>query len=307
MAEVVTASTGALAGPETRGLRRWRRAKTAAPGPAEGAPKPLTRKQAWIRRAPLMPALIYMLVVTQIPFLVTLWYSFRGWNTIIPGSNKWVGLHEYSVVFSDPNFRSAVVNTVIITAASVIIATILATILAVMLNRKFFGRGFLRTLLITPFLVMPIATALLFKTTIFDPIFGLLDWALGPFGVHQVAWLSNQSVASVVATLVWEWTPFMMLIILAGLQSESVESLEAARVDGANALQAFVSITFPHLRRYIQLGGCSDRSTSFRLSVRSTRSPREAAATVRPPPTSRTTSTRWPSSSSTPRKRPRRG
>ena len=107
---------------------------------------------------------------------------------------------------------------------------------------------------ITPFVVMPVATALLFKTTIFDPIFGILDWVLSPFGVHHVNWIGTHSLAVVVAVLVWEWTPFMMLIVLAGLQSESQEALEAARVDGANAFQAFVTITFPHLRRYIELG-----------------------------------------------------
>jgi sorbitol/mannitol transport system permease protein len=109
-------------------------------------------------------------------------------------------------------------------------------------------------MLITPFLVMPVATALLFKTTIYDPIFGLLDWVLGPFGVHQVNWVGTHSVAAVVAVLVWEWTPFMMLIVLAGLQSESLESLEAARVDGANAVQTFGYITLPYLRPYIELG-----------------------------------------------------
>src|SRR4029077_15285615 len=75
-----------------------------------------------------------------------------------------------------------------------------------------------------------------------------------PFGVHQVNWIGTFAMPSVILVLVWEWTPFMMLIVLAGLQSESLEALEAARVDGANAFQSFVSITFPHLRRYIELG-----------------------------------------------------
>jgi sorbitol/mannitol transport system permease protein len=203
---------------------------------------------------PLMPALIYMIVVTQVPFLVTLWYSLRRWNTLTPGSNKFVWFDEYKLVFSDPTFRSAIWNTVLITASSVIISMILATGLAILVNRRFLGRGVVRTMLITPFLVMPVATALLFKTTIYDPIFGLLDWVLKPFGVHQVNWVGTHAVAAVVVVLVWEWTPFMMLIVLAGLQSEPLESLEAARVDGANAVQSFVFVTLPYLRRYIELG-----------------------------------------------------
>jgi sorbitol/mannitol transport system permease protein len=203
---------------------------------------------------PLLPALIYMIVVTQAPFVVTLWYSLRSWNTLTPGSNKFVWFDEYKLVFSDPTFRAAVLNTVKITASSVILSMLLGTTLAVLVNRKFVGRGIVRTMLITPFLVMPVATALLFKTTIYDPIFGLLDWVLSPFGVHQVNWVGTHSVAAVVAVLVWEWTPFMMLIVLAGLQSESLEALEAARVDGASTVQTFVWITLPYLRRYIELG-----------------------------------------------------
>jgi sorbitol/mannitol transport system permease protein len=248
MAEALT-TTDLPADPTVRGWRRRRSARPAGP-----APKALTGRRAWVRRAPLMPALIYMIIVTQVPFLVTIWYSLRSWNTLTPGSNRWAGLNEYKLVFTDPNFRSAILNTVVITGSAVILSMLLATSLAILLNRKFFGRGVVRTLLITPFLVMPVATALLFKTTVFDPIFGLLDWILGPFGVHQVNWIGSYATPTVVAVLVWEWTPFMMLIVLAGLQSESLESLEAARVDGANAIQTFLSITFPHLRRYIELG-----------------------------------------------------
>jgi polyol transport system permease protein len=233
--------------PADRGsaARRWQR------------PRPFASRRsrkAWTRRLPLLPALIYMVVVTQVPFLVVIFYSLRSWNTLAPGSNKFVWFREYGRVFSDPNFRHAALVTVEMTAAAVIISMLLGTALAILINRTFVGRGIVRTLLITPFLVMPIATALLFKTTIFDPIFGVLDWALSPFGVHHTNWLGTYAFPSVVLVLVWEWTPFMMLIVLAGLQSESVEALEAARVDGANALQTFTWITFPHLRRYIELG-----------------------------------------------------
>jgi sorbitol/mannitol transport system permease protein len=235
--------------PAGRGLpspaaRRWR----------SSAAEPSARRRAWIRRLPLMPALIYMIVVTQVPFIVTLWYSFRGWNGQVPGSNKFVGFGSYSAVLSDPMFRSAVLVTVEMTGSAVILSMLLGTALAILVNRKFRGRGIVRTLLITPFLVIPVATALLFFTTIYDPNFGILDWVLSPLGVGRVDWVGSYALVAVVAVLVWEWTPFMMLIVLAGLQSESLEALEASRVDGANAVQTFAWITFPHLRRYIELG-----------------------------------------------------
>lgn len=240
----VTPSTG----------RRFSAIRRRPAGSGEPGPPALSRRQRWKRRLPLLPALLYMLAVTQAPFVVTLIYSFRGWNTLSPGTNKWAGFREYKLLLQDPLFRSAAWHTIEVTGLSAIISMILAIIIAVLINRAFFGRGIVRTLFITPFLVMPVATALLFKTTIFDPIFGILDWVLSPFGVHHVNWLGVHSLGSVVAVLVWEWTPFMMLIVLAGLQSESQEALEAARVDGANALQTFVTITLPHLRRYIELG-----------------------------------------------------
>jgi len=212
------------------------------------------RAQAWKRRLPLLPALVYIVVVTQIPFIVTLWYSFRRWNLLIPGSNQFAGLAEYRAAFENPMFREAAWRTVEMTASSVVLAMLLGTGLAILVNRQFFGRGIVRTLLITPFLIMPVATDLLFKTTLYDATFGLLDWVLKPLGVGQVNWTGTHAVGSIVAVLVWEWAPFMMLIVLAGLQGENLEALEAAKVDGASSLKTFVYITFPQLRRYIQLG-----------------------------------------------------
>jgi sorbitol/mannitol transport system permease protein len=235
--------------PAGRGLpspaTRWKRSRASAPS---------ERRRAWARRLPLLPALIYMIVVTQAPFAVTLWYSFRRWNTLTPGSNRFAGFASYSAVLSDPAFRAAAVVTIKMTASAAILSMLLGTSLAILINRKFLGRGIVRTMLITPFLVMPVATALLFQTTIYDAVFGLLNYVLSPFGAGHTDWIGTHSVASVVLVLVWEWTPFMMLIVLAGLQSESLEALEAARVDGANALQTFVWITLPHLRSYIELG-----------------------------------------------------
>jgi sorbitol/mannitol transport system permease protein len=100
---------------------------------------------------------------------------------------------------------------------------------------------------------MPTAAALLWKTSVFNPVFGLLNWVLSPFGVHNVDWVNRFPMPSIVMVLTWQWTPFMMLIVLAGLQSQSPEVLEAARVDGATAWSTFRRITLPHLRQFIEL------------------------------------------------------
>ena len=188
---------------------------------------------------------------------MTLWYSLRELEHAWPGPNKFVGFPEYSLVFSDPTFRAAAlehrrddsVGGDPLDAPRNVARDPDQPQVRRPRDRSHDAHH--------PFLVMPVATALLFKTTIYDPIFGLLDLFLSPFGVHHVNWIGTYAVPSVVLVLVWEWTPFMMLIVLAGLQSERLEAIEAARVDGANAFQTFVWITFPHLRRYIELGAAA--------------------------------------------------
>jgi len=214
----------------------------------------VSRRERWLRRLPLLPALIYVVVVTQIPFVVTLWYSFQSyfWNSTAPA--HFTGLSNYSTVFTNAAFRDSLVRSVVMTATAVIAAMILGVALALLLDRKFLGRGVVRTLIITPFLVMPAAAALVWAYPMLDANYGLLNYLLAPFGVNHVAWLSVHALASVIVVMVWQWTPFMTLIVLAGLQSQPPDTLEAAKVDGAGALATFRELTFPHLRPYIELG-----------------------------------------------------
>ena len=221
------------------------------PPPPKPAPRKGGAKERWLRRAPLLPALIFAIIVTQVPFLVTLYLSTLSWNALRPGKRHFTGLGNYATVLTDERLRAALLNTVILTAGAVIFSMILGLILAILLDRKFVGRPVVRTLLITPFLVMPIAAALLWKHTILNPAYGLIN---GLFG-GQTDWISQYPKSAVIAVLVWQWTPFMMLILLAGLQSQSEDILEAARVDGANAWQIFRKMTLPHLRQYLELGG----------------------------------------------------
>jgi sorbitol/mannitol transport system permease protein len=226
----------------------------APPPKVEVRPRGMSRREAWQRRLPLLPALIYVVVVTQIPFVVTLWYSFQNYFFDVPGGAHWAGLSNYTTVFTNANFRASLVRSVVMTATSVIVAMILGVALAILLDRKFFGRGVVRTMVITPFLVMPAAAALVWAGPMLDPNFGLLNWLLQPFGVHHVAWLSTHALGSVIVVMIWQWTPFMTLIALAGLQSQPSDTLEAAKVDGAGAFATFRELTLPHLRPYIELG-----------------------------------------------------
>jgi sorbitol/mannitol transport system permease protein len=226
--------------------------------PVAGAPRVRARadrrRQGWVRRAPLLPALVFTIIITQLPFLVTLYYSLLSWSLVRPGSQHFVGFANYVDVFKDSQFRTTALNTVIMTVGTVLIAMVLGVLLALVLDRKFIGRGVVRTLLITPFLIMPVAAALLWKTTLLDATYGIVNFIFRPFGIGHFDWLSSFPLGSVMIEMIWQWTPFMMLLVLAGLQSQPKDILEAASCDGARPLAIFRELTLPHLRRYIELG-----------------------------------------------------
>ncbi|MFD4556961.1 carbohydrate ABC transporter permease [Streptomyces sp. NPDC058469] len=233
-------------------------ATTTAPlatSPTRTARQPSDRLRAWATRAPLLPALIFMIVVTQLPFVATLVISFFDWNALYPKARHFTGFNNYQQVLSDADLRHSVWTTVLLTVAVVLASLVLGLLLALLLDRKFRGRGFVRTLLIAPFLVVPVAAALLWKHVLYNPEYGLLNGLLHYVGGPQPDWISNNPLLAVEASLVWQWTPFMMLILLAGLQSRDQQQIEAAKVDGANDWQVFRYLTLPHLRRYLELGG----------------------------------------------------
>ena len=204
----------------------------------------------------MLPALIFVILVTQIPFAITIIISFMNWNAAYPDDIAFGTLQNYVTVFTDANLLKAVFVTVGLTVGVVLASALLGLGIALLLDRKFIGRGFVRTLMITPFLVVPVAAALLFKHAIFNPSYGLINGLLTTvFGENapQPDLMTSNPLLGIGIVLVWQWTPFMMLIMLAGLQSRPMDVYEAALVDGAGPWQTFRYITLPHLRRYIEL------------------------------------------------------
>src|SRR4051812_21837176 len=116
---------------------------------------------SWIQHNKFVaPALIFAIVVTQAPFLVTIWFSLQKWNLLRPENSRFNGIGNYFDLFQTSGFLTALVNTVILVTASVLISLLLGLLFAELVNSRFFGRGVVRTLLITPFLVMPVVAAL---------------------------------------------------------------------------------------------------------------------------------------------------
>jgi len=220
------------------------------------------RSDAWSRRAPLLPALIFTIILTQLPFIVTLVISFMNWNAYYPDERGFAGIDNFKRVFTDISMRRSVWVTIVLTVTVVLVSLLLGMLIALLLDRKFRGRGAVRTMMIAPFLVVPVAAALLWKHALFNPEYGLFNgaitWVWGLFGSSsppQPDWISTAPLIAIELALVWQWTPFMMLILLAGLQSRPLDVVEAARIDGASGWQIFRHMTFPHLRQYLELGG----------------------------------------------------
>jgi sorbitol/mannitol transport system permease protein len=215
-------------------------------------------KQSWVRRAPLLPALVFMILVTQLPFVATLVMSFMNWSAQPDAPGKsFAGISNYKQVFTTKEYRDAVLTSIQMTVTVVVVSVVLGLGIALLLDRKFFGRGVVRTMMIAPFLIVPIAAAVFWGNGILQTGFGLVDGVLGELGVknaENISFLTTHPKLSIEIELIWQWTPFMMLILLAGLQSRDTEIMEAARVDGANAWQMFRAITLPHVRRYLELG-----------------------------------------------------
>ncbi|MCU1563991.1 MAG: sugar transporter permease [Arthrobacter sp.] len=245
----------------TTATARISRPGTSAAKPSKNA-KSRERALAWARRAPLLPALIFLIIVTQLPFVVTLIISFLSWNSLSPDKTAFAGFDNYVTVLTDPDLRQAIFTTIILTVSVVLASLVIGLGLALLLDKKFIGRGLARTLLIAPFLVVPVAAALIWKHAILNPVYGLvngtLTWIWSLFGSDnppQPDLLSQAPLMAVIVSLVWQWTPFMMLILLAGLQSRPMDTVEAAQMDGASPWDIFRHLTLPHLRQYLELGG----------------------------------------------------
>jgi sorbitol/mannitol transport system permease protein len=226
-------------------------------GRSEEEKAALRRAGDWARRAPLLPALIFLIVVTQLPFVITLVISFMNWNAYYPDERGFTGFDNYRRVLTDVNTRDSIITTIQLTVSVVLISLVLGLLIALLLDRAFRGRGVVRTMMITPFLIVPVAAALVWKHALYNPEYGLfngvLTWIFGE-NAPQPDWILTMPLTAIVVSLVWQWTPFMMLILLAGLQSKPLDVIEAARIDGCSSWQIFRHMTLPHLRQYLELG-----------------------------------------------------
>jgi len=212
----------------------------------------LQRKQTRLAWLMLLPALAAVAFVALYPLGQTIYYSFTD-QQFLAGiePTHWVGLENYKDLIHDTLFRDAVVLTVKFTLITVTFEFVLGMIIALVVNSGFKGRGVMRAMMLVPWAIPTVVAAQMWKW-MYNDIYGVVNDA----GVrlhllsHNVAWISqpNTALGSVAAVDIWKTTPFVALLLLAGLQVIPTELYEAARVDGASAWRQFWRITLPLLR-----------------------------------------------------------
>lgn len=202
----------------------------------------------------LLPSIIFVALITQIPFIVTIYYSLHSWNIMRPDRGiKFNGLNNFADVLMTNAFYKVLGNTFLLTIAVLIICFVVGMSLALLMNRDFFGKGIVRTMIVSSFFVMPTVSAIIWKTMVLNPNFGFSAYFAELLRSTPIDWLAQRPLQAIILIVSWQWIPFFMLILLAGLQSLPQELIEASQLDGANKIQQFVHVVIPHLLRYIEV------------------------------------------------------
>jgi multiple sugar transport system permease protein len=214
---------------------------------------------AWLLCA---PAVVAMLVVTAYPIGYALWLSLFRYDLRFPGERGFIGFDNYLTVLSAPAWWEALFNTLLITVASVAVELVLGFLFALLMHRALVGRRVIRTSLLVPYGIITVVAAMSWRFA-FDPTIGFVNALTGLEGT----WLADRWSAFlvIIQTEIWKTTPFMALLLLAGLTQVPGDLLRAARVDGANALQRFFRVTLPLLRPVVMVALLFRTLDAFRI------------------------------------------
>jgi multiple sugar transport system permease protein len=219
-----------------------------------GATAPTARRRPWVRPAQrryltflllVTPIVVLRLYTAAYPIAQTAYLSLTN-SSLLSGTSEVIGLENYRVLANDPALRGAVRFTLLFVLGSTLLQLVIGLMVALLLNAKFRGRGFARSINLIPWAIPPIVAAYAFRWLL-DDQFGLIPhWINAVFG-ERLAPLSSPFLAqlSLILVNVWKNAPFMAVVFLAGLQGVPEDLYEAAKVDGASGFQRFWAITFP--------------------------------------------------------------
>ncbi|UOQ50531.1 sugar ABC transporter permease [Gracilibacillus caseinilyticus] len=197
-----------------------------------------------------MPALIFFLLFTGYPIVYSFILSLQQSEGNV---TTFAGLDNYIRLFQDPIFYESLSNTLIILVLQVPIMLFFALILAVLMNSTMLkAKGFFRVAYFSPAVASLVSAAVIFLLLL-NPDYGLINYLLSFIGIDKIGWLNHPVWAkiSIVLVMIWRWTGYNMVILLAGMQNISNDLYEAARIDGAGKVRQFFSITIPQLKPVI--------------------------------------------------------
>ena len=199
---------------------------------------------AWLL---LGPCLLYLAAFAIYPLIYSLRLSFTD-LTAADGTGRWVGLNNYGELLVDPLFWNAALNSATMVGAAVTIQVVLGTALALFFSLQLKGAAIVRGILALPMLITPIVVGVMWRALL-NPDWGLINWAIGRLGFEPPNWLGSIGMAMKTLILVdiWQWTPFVFLIVFARLQALPQDVFEAAQLDGAGAFATFRHVTLPLL------------------------------------------------------------
>ena len=208
------------------------------------------------------PAAIVMLAVTAYPIGYAIWLSLHRADLRFPDANKWVGLDNYTSVLSSDLWWQDLRTTLLITVISVAVELVIGMCLALVMHRAIVGRGLVRSSILVPYGIVTVVAALAWKFA-FTPGTGFVNTWLGT----DRAWLTERgtSLFVIISTEVWKTVPFMALLLLAGLSLVPDGLIEAAKVDGATAWQAFRKVTLPLMKGAILVAVLFRTLDAFRI------------------------------------------
>ena len=220
-----------------------------------GASQPRTWRQrlsvADVKYSPYLyisPFFILFAIVGLFPLLYTFWVSLHEWH-LLKGQSDFVGLGNFTTTLTDRFFWNSIRNTLSIFLLGTIPQLTGALLIAALLDRSLRGPSFWRMSVLLPYVVTPVATALIFSS-IFGVPTGLVNNIVGLFGVEAIEWKRGvmESHLAIATMINWRWTGYNALILLAAMQAVPRELHEAAAIDGANAIKRFFSVTLPSIR-----------------------------------------------------------
>lgn len=210
----------------------------------------------WVdRNLPILfniPTVLLLGFLVAFPVALVLYTSLTDWFLYTPAERQFVGLRNYVEVWGDPRWLNAVWHTFYLAGGSVLLQLIIGLGVALLFNRQLRGRTFYRSVFLLPMISMSTAISLVW-IVLYNNSYGVLNFWLTSLGFDSVEWLSdpNMAMPSLIIVQVWHWTPFMTLLLLAGLQSLPNEPFEAATIDGASPWQMLVHVTLPLLKGHI--------------------------------------------------------